>query len=367
MADIIHQNITPPATNDTEAIRNTPETNASNTPRSLFLNLSLASPEDLKIKPGMQVTRGQIISDRAEERRTLDHQRQTLQLSLKQIESHNILSPKKPPSVPTTKDLPPKSYAAEESAISDAELRIKQAEQALQLAEDEANSEPLAELFAVSNSNLDVQDQQNLVDKQLRNIDTIILFNNSPPEVFPREQEKLKQIKAKLEQKKAKYKESQANLKAKKLTQAAKLQSLAEALNKARAEHELAIAHLQAAKHRQSDQEYEASITEIRQAEERNQLQQNYDRQVLEAEQQQRDRDYQIAQLKTKIAEVDEKLSHTAVTSLYNGTVREINWKGRDRIELTLDVADTNSNGISQNTTENATNLITDTITKQQN
>jgi len=363
---ITHSNTTPPATNDIKVIRNTSGTNAIGTPRSLSLNLSLVSPEDLKVKTGMQVQRGQIISDRAEERRTLNNQRQTLQLSLKQIESRDVLSPKTPLLVPAVKDLPPISYAAEEGAISNALLRIKQAERAFQLAQTSVNSEPLAESASVSKAAVAVQNQQRLVDNQLRKIDAIALLKDLPPEVTPHEQEKLKQIQAELEQTKAEYKQSQAILSAKKLTQTEKLQSLAEALEKARGEHELAIAHLKSAKDRRAYQEYEASITEARRLEERNQTQQSYSRQLLEMEQHQRDRDFQIAQLKTKIAEVDEKLSQiTAVTSPYNGKVRKIVWKGQsDRklnVELTLDVNDTKSDGISQDTTQNTiTNNATD-------
>jgi len=350
------QGTTTPETKAIQSIGNAPGTNANSTPRSLSLNLSLVSPDDLKVKTGMSVQKGQIISDRAEERRTLSNQHQTLQLSLKQIESRDVLSPKTPLSVPAVKDLPPISYAAESSAISSGELRIRQAERAFQLAQTATNSEPLSESASVSKSAVAVQNQQRLVDNQLRKIDAVALLKDLPPEVADHEQEKLKQLQSELEQTKAEYKQSQANLGAKKLTQTEKLQSLAEALEKARAEHQLAIAHLQSAKDRRAYQEYEASITEARRAEERNQTQQSYSRQLLEMEQHQRDRDFQIAQLKTKIAEVDEKLSQiTAVTSPYNGKVRKIVWKGQsDRklnVELTLDVVDTKSDGISQDTT----------------
>ncbi|MBA3924212.1 MAG: hypothetical protein H0X31_21935 [Nostocaceae cyanobacterium] len=280
-ANVIPQNTTATASN-IKAVGNSNGTNANGTPRSLALNLSLVSTDDLKVKVGMLLSKGQIISDRVEERRTLDNQRQTLEISLKQIESRDVMSPKTPLSVPAVKDLPPISYAAEEAAIASGELRIKQAERAFQLAQQANNSEPLAETATVSKSAVAVQNQQRLVDNQLRKIDAVALLKDLPPEVALHEQEKLKQIQSELEQTKAEYKQSQANLGAKKLTQTEKLQSLAEALEKARAEHQLALAHLQSAKDRRAYQEYEASITEARRVEERNQVSQTYSRQVLE-------------------------------------------------------------------------------------
>nr|MBA3921509.1 hypothetical protein [Nostocaceae cyanobacterium] len=184
-----------------------------------------------------------------------------------------------------------------------------------------------------------VQNQQRLVNNQIRKIDAIALLKDLPPEVTPHEQEKLKQIQAELEQVKAEYKQSQANLSAKKLAQTEKLQSLAEALEKARAEHQLAIAHLKSAKDRRAYQEYEASITESRRLEERNQVQQSYSKQLLETEQHKRDRDFQIAQLKAKIGEVDEKLLElTAVTSPYSGIVRKVTWLGQSDRKLNVEI-----------------------------
>ncbi len=60
---------------------------------------------------------------------------------------------------------------------------------------------------------------------------------------------------------------------------------------------------------------------------------------MLETEQHQRDREFQIAQLKAKIGDIDEKLLQlTSVTSPYSGTVRRIHWLGQSDRKLNVEI-----------------------------
>lgn len=75
--------------------------------RLLKLNITVTSPEDLKVREGDTVSAGQILADRDKERARLTAQREQIQLSLNKIEQTELLSPPKPLPVPDVQELPP--------------------------------------------------------------------------------------------------------------------------------------------------------------------------------------------------------------------------------------------------------------------
>ena len=318
----------------------------SNSLRQLQLKLSVSSPQDLKVKQGDRVITGQVLADRVEERSHLTVQRQALNLSLKQIQARTIAPPPAPLPVPQVKQLPPISYAEEEAAISLSGMTIKQAERAFQLQQQEVKTAPLEESSAVTRASVEVQNRQRLVDNQKRKIDAVALLKDLPSSVMPHEQEVLKQKEAELQQAQADYQQTQAKLSAAQARETEKLQQLAESLEKARADQQLAIARLQTKKDQRAYTEYEASVTAARRTEERNQAEQSYSRQFQDAEQQRRERDFQVAQISTKIAEVDDKLQTlSTVTSPYSGVIKRLKVVGQnDRnlsVELILSIGST--------------------------
>jgi hypothetical protein len=336
-----------------------PTTTNRTAPKLLKFELSLSSPKDLKVKAGDKISTGEVVADKVEERQTLKTQRQALELSLQQIQSRAVTIPGQPKPAPSIDKLPPISYTEEEAAISAAKLKIEQAERTFQLQQRATNTEPLSEAAAVSKVAVEVQNQQRLVDNQLRKIEAVALLKNLPSEVQGHEQEVLKRLFAELGQAQAEYQQAQANLGAAKLAQTEKLQQLSEALEKARSEYELATAKLTTAKDKRAYQEYEASITATRRVEEQNQVQQNHQRQLMEVEQQKREQTFQVAQLKGKIGEIDEKLAQlSTVTSPYSGTIRRVKWLGQSdrnlRVELTL-VVDGSTSSVGTNDTIKST------------
>lgn len=325
-----------------------PSVQPSNSPKLLKFNLSLSSPKDLKVKQGDTVAAGVVLADRVKERSRLNAQRQALELSLKQIQARTIIAPPAPMSVPTVKSLPPISYAEEEAEIRTAAMNIEQAERAFQLQQDSLKTEPLAESSSVQRAAVEVQNRQRLLDNQRRKIDAVAMLKDLPPSVSVHEQEILKQKEAELQQAEAGYQQAQAQLSAASIVQTEKLSSLAASLEKARAAHQLAIAKLQTKREQRAYTEYEASVTAARRTEEKNQAAHDYSSQMQEAEQQQRDRSFQLAQIQTKIAEVDNQLSSlSVVTSPYSGTIRRVKILQQNdnnlSIELTLAVSGTST------------------------
>jgi biotin carboxyl carrier protein len=72
------------------------------------VNLQVISLSDLKIAEGSQVVQGQVLSDRTEERQSLEAQRNQIDISIKQL------------SIPMSKvaELPPPSFAVQEAVIA---------------------------------------------------------------------------------------------------------------------------------------------------------------------------------------------------------------------------------------------------------
>jgi biotin carboxyl carrier protein len=64
-------------------------------PRQLKINVTVATPEDLKVKPGDEIIKGQLISDRPSERAALTAKKQQLEISIQQA-SFPISPPIKP-------------------------------------------------------------------------------------------------------------------------------------------------------------------------------------------------------------------------------------------------------------------------------
>ncbi len=315
------------------------------TPRLLKFNLSLSSPQDLKVKPGDTIGAGAAIADRVLERSRLIVQRQALELSLQEIQGKTVIEPTAPVTVPAVNELPPVSYAEEAAAIASAQLAVQQTQREFAQERSLLHSAPLEESSAVRRAEVAVAEKQRAVDIQNRKIDAVQSLKDLPPDVLIHEQEVLKQRQSELRTAQADLEEAQAKEQAASRAQSDKLRSLSQAVEKAQAELQLAISKLQTAKDKRAYTEYEASVTAARRAEARNQALSNYETRVSEAERHQRDRSFQVAQLQAKIAEVDNQLSAlSTVKSPYAGTIRRIKVLGQNDknllVEVTLVVGD---------------------------
>jgi hypothetical protein len=90
-------------------------------PRELKLKLTLDDPADLKVKQGDRIQKGQILSDRTSARKTLEKQRQAIRLKLEHL---NASAGAGSGSV---------SYAVEQAKVRQAQVRVRQAKEAIAL------------------------------------------------------------------------------------------------------------------------------------------------------------------------------------------------------------------------------------------
>lgn len=316
-----------------------PEENKVNPPRQLKFSLSVLSPTDLKVKQGDVVEAGQVIAERVAERDRLLADRNLLDLQYQQIQSRTVPKPAAPVPIPSVHKLPPISYVEEEAVIRAAETNVRQAERAFQLQQQNLRQAPLEESNAVERAAVEVENQQRLVDNQKQKLDAVKLLKDLPSSVQAHEQEVLKAKQAELKQAQADYNQVQARLEAASRAQVEKLQQLGAALEKARADLQLAISKLQTKKDQRAYTEYEASITAARRAEEQNSAQERYSRNLLEVEQQERDRNFQLTQIKAKINDVNNQLAAlSVVTSPYSGTVKAIKFQKQANSELLVEL-----------------------------
>jgi multidrug efflux pump subunit AcrA (membrane-fusion protein) len=110
----------------------------------------------------------------------------------------------------------------------------------------------------------------------------------------------------------------------------AKLKQLKQKHTAAVRDYQLAVGKLQTAKNQRSYQEYQASLEAARRVEEVNQARSSYERQLAEYQQRLGEREFQVAQVKAKLQEVDNAIASLAtVKAPYSGTVRRVKWLGQ--------------------------------------
>lgn len=248
------------------ATDNLPTKTETTTPKRLNITVKVTEPDDLKVKEGEQIKKGEIIADRQRERTRLNAQQKQLQLSIDRIGAASITPPAVPQEVPPTMALPPASYLEQVAAVEKTKSAIAQVESEVELKQSE--------------------------------IDYLSGVKNLDPIVLEHERAKLKQLK---------------------LDHTAAVR-----------EYQLAMGKMQTAKSDRSYKEYQASLNTARRVEEQNQARLNYQRQLAEYEQRLTDREFQVTQLIEKLNNVENAIATIAVIkSPYSGTVRRVSWLGQ--------------------------------------
>ncbi|HEY9874485.1 MAG TPA: hypothetical protein V6D12_13675 [Candidatus Obscuribacterales bacterium] len=256
------------------------------TSRRMKIQISVTSPDDLKVKEGNKIDAGDILADRDRERSRLTSQKQQLQLSKTRIAGAIVLKPAPPAPVPAVKELPPISYEEQKSRIDTAKLDVDRARERL--------------------------------DIQQRKLDAIKLIpeNELPAAVLSHEEAVMRDYERKLA-------EAESNF-------------------------SLVQSQLQSAKDSRAYDEYKASLEEARRQEEANQATLTYQRQLQESLQDERNKQFQISQIDAKLQEVDNQIAQlSTIKAPYAGTIKRIKWLGQNNnllaVELTL-IASTSTN-----------------------
>ncbi|CAN5729396.1 hypothetical protein BH23CYA1_BH23CYA1_00890 [soil metagenome] len=100
----------------------------SESPRRLTISVTVAEPEDLKVKQGDRVEANQLVADRGRERRRLESQQAQLKLTLQRLQTASISAPQPLAQVPPMAALPPAAYLEEQASIERAKVSVAQAE-----------------------------------------------------------------------------------------------------------------------------------------------------------------------------------------------------------------------------------------------
>jgi biotin carboxyl carrier protein len=283
------------------------------TPKRLKINLSLNDPSELRVREGDSVARGQVLSDREAERNRLNRDKREKLLAIANVE-RQIVPLLKP--APQMRDLPPISYAVEETSIQLAELKLSQAQRNLSTA---VEADPFITAKAkVDKSRADVEGAFRDYELQQRKLDAVNGLKGLPPEMLTHETEKLRQAKTILEGKEAELKFFQAEYNQVEADRRKELTDLQSKVSIARGELEQAQSRLRVAKEQREMAEYDQRITISRRIEEENQA-------AIAVSNQKLDREFKLAQLREQLSATEEKLNGIVqVKSPYSGNIRRI-------------------------------------------
>lgn len=311
---------------------------SSGVPKTFKLNISISKPEDLKVKQGETVISGQILADRVTDRNRLNSAKQELELSLKKIEGNIIFNPPKPKSVPPVGELPSSQFKEQEADILDAQIKVREAEIAVDLHKKSLSIQPPKETSELEQARAVVVAAKNKVDIQQRKIDAIATMT-LPEAVSEHEARVAEQLQSELTSREAEERVAAANLEAASLGAAEKERQLLSDLDRAKSNLELIKARLDTAKEKRQREEYQHQLELAQRAEQQNQAEQAYSRQLMEAQAQEREKDYQLAEVKAKISQINNQLSELAtVKAPYSGIVRRVKYEGQSNQNLNVTI-----------------------------
>jgi hypothetical protein len=255
---------------------------AATQPRLLRINLSLSSPSDLKVVQGQRLVAGQVISDRDEERKRLTSQLESYRNTIKRLEL-DVPKPLEPLTINRSRELPAQSFAEFEAETDLQRVKVEAAKEKVTL--------------------------------QQRKLDLMATIDpkDLPAGADAHEQQKLAQAKSDLA--------------------------------KEEAVMQLKLGQFETAKANRSLKEYDAEQEKVRAAIAANQTQLEYQKALADWNRGEQDRQFRIADLRSKIGEVENKLQEiSTVRAQYASEVKRIRYvkqvNNNIDVELLLYVAD---------------------------
>ncbi|MEA5511834.1 hypothetical protein VB715_18845 [Crocosphaera sp. UHCC 0190] len=362
-------------------------------PNRIKINLTITDPSDLKVKPGDEVVKGQVISDRTTERQRLLNQRKQLELSLKKltIAIPNIQAPN---SIAKLPNLPPISYQQEQATIQLKEQQLKEAGQAVsnqqqkiesirQLSNRQVTQSPITnnQLF-VNNQSLRVPNNQPSVNRQTLTVPSNqqsvtqqplitneqLSVTNQKVDVTAKNMNTNKQlnpnqkfiinipknnpdapisIKPIQETVTPNPQPTNINPKVQAIIEheTAILNQLKGNEEKARQELNIAKSQLQTAKEQRLYAEHQLYLENNRRAIALQQQSLELERQRTIRAGQLQEQEYSKTQIEAKLIEIDNAINQLSTVKIpYNGTVRKVKWDGQTdhtlNVTVTLDVAE---------------------------
>ena len=282
-------------------------------PKRLKITLSINDPNDLKVREGDRVTKGQILSDRDLERKRLNRERMATVITINKIERSPLPILK---IAPELRELPPISFAIAESEIQQAELKFSQAQRNLQNA---LSYDPFITAKArVDKARSGIEAAYRAFQLQQQKLNAVNGLKGLPPEMLEHETEKLRQKQGLQEAAQAEFDFYTAEYRQVESQRSEAIADLQNKIQMARAELEVSKARLRSAKESRESDEYNHRITLARRAEESNQA-------AIAVANQKLEREFKLSQLNEQLSGTEEKLNAIAkVTAPYSGLIKRV-------------------------------------------
>jgi multidrug efflux pump subunit AcrA (membrane-fusion protein) len=305
--------------------RNQPDPTPSQQNKRLKIEIDVTSPGDLLVKEGQTVAANQLIADRQSERSTLTAQLQETNLSIERLKFAPKVSPVPPAGIKTLTSLPPKtSYGEEQAQIAAATARIGDLERKYVLAQAAAKT-TLPETEKVRGSKLEVKQAEEKIARHQQKIDALKTLEDIDQAVKDHEQVKLRELNRLLIEATSKLEQDIATEGIARSTRSSHLADAQFQITEAQRELQLARARLITAteKRRQIEFDYQTKQTERGEQVERLELERV---KLMETSKlQTHDREYQVAQLMLKKAQVQKQLETIGVVRTpHQGTIRRV-------------------------------------------
>lgn len=254
----------------------------SSQPRLLRINLTLSDPKDLKVKQGDFLQENQVISDREDERKRLQSQREQYLTTIK-ILSLEPQKPLEPLPIKNPPKLPDQSFAEYEAEIDLQRLKIKSAEERI-----------------------------NLKSRQIDLIGTMDK-KDLPEGIEAHENQKLADL--------------QTNLK------------------KEEGELQLRLGKFESEKSKRALEEYRSQENSVRYSQEQNKSFAEYQRSLAEFNRSEQERNFRLADLRSKVGMVEDRLKEiSTVRAQYAAEVKRVRFvkqvNNEIDVELLLYVSD---------------------------
>lgn len=305
----------------------------------LPITASIEDPSDLLVAEGDIVKAGQVLADKARDRRRLEAQKKQVELSIQAIQSNIPVPPREPQAVPPIPELPPTSIAPQEAAVASAELALKQARRRYSLAlEGEPLIRPMA---ALEEAKAAATTAERAVQQQSDKLAAIQQIPDLPPEVMQHEAMVLYERNTERTQAKSKIAQREAEFTEAKQLRTELMQKLADDISKAEVSLQTAQGNLQLARDRENHRRYQHSLSIARRIEESNQANQSHARQKAAYQNNLQQRQFRLAQLQERAAVIEDNLAKLAIIKApFAGQVRTIRTRRQTdntlQVEITL-------------------------------
>ena len=299
--------------------------------RPLRMSISVDSPSFLKVRLNDEIKIGDVISDNSNERQRLDRQKKAIKLQIDNLNAKTLIAPTPPPPTPLLKNLPPSAFSEELAAISQAELKLKQARVILSSRskllttdnpERRAEFEKAGASLAIASQKIQEQEQMIVAMQDMK----------MQSEILQHEQSKLKNLQSEHDQARSAVDQAQAKLNNSAIIQSQELEQLETNVNLAESNLQAAKSKLEAARVNRQIQEYQASVEESKRSQSQTQSRQDFERSRLQYDEAVRNKDYQLAQLGISLSAIEDKLADIPIVrSPRNGYIKKIKpWVGKD-------------------------------------